>query len=51
MKSLAGKKLFLFDIDGTIAIGNTLYNGTRELLDYIASIGGKAYYITNNSRL
>lgn len=49
MKSLAGKKLFLFDIDGTIAVGNTLYDGTRELLDYIASIGGKAYYITNNS--
>ena len=32
---LKDKKLFLFDIDGTIAIGDTLYEGSRELLDYI----------------
>lgn len=46
---LKDKKLFLFDIDGTIAIGDTLYDGSRELLEYIESVGGKAYYITNNS--
>lgn len=46
---LNGKKLFLFDIDGTIAVGNTLYDGSAELLSYIEEIGGKAYYITNNS--
>lgn len=46
---LKDKKLFLFDIDGTIAIGDTLYEGSRELLNYIESVGGKAYYITNNS--
>ena len=46
---LKNKKLFLFDIDGTIAIGDTLYEGSKALLDYIESIGGKAYYITNNS--
>lgn len=49
MINLEKKKLFLFDIDGTIAVGNDLLPGTRELLDYISSIGGKAYYITNNS--
>lgn len=49
MTPLSEKKLFLFDIDGTIAVGDTLYEGTRPLLDYIQSIGGKAYYITNNS--
>lgn len=49
MTPLSQKKLFLFDIDGTIAVGDTLFEGSRELLSYIASIGGKAYYITNNS--
>ncbi len=46
---LKNKKLFLFDIDGTIAVGNDLLDGTLELLQYIESIGGKTYYITNNS--
>ena len=32
---LQKKKLFLFDIDGTIALGNQLINGARELLDYL----------------
>ena len=49
LQKLKQKKCFLFDIDGTIAVGNTLYEGSRELLEYIESIGGKAYYITNNS--
>lgn len=43
------KKLFLFDIDGTIAIDNDLLDGTMELLHYIDAVGGKAIYITNNS--
>lgn len=47
--SLKEKKLFLFDIDGTLALGDTLFEGSRELLEHIDSIGGKAYYITNNS--
>ena len=43
------KKLFLFDIDGTIAVGNTLYEGSADLLKHIDEIGGKACFITNNS--
>ncbi len=46
---LSQKKLFLFDIDGTIAVGNELYEGSHDLISYIKSIGGKSYYITNNS--
>lgn len=46
---LRKKKLFLFDIDGTIAVGNTLYEGSRELLAHIHAIGGRSYFITNNS--
>lgn len=43
------KKLFLFDIDGTIAIDDDLLDGTVDLLHYIDRIGGKAIFITNNS--
>lgn len=46
---LKKKKLFLFDIDGTIAVGDTLYEGSAELLSHIDAIGGKSYFITNNS--
>ena len=49
MTKLAKKKLFLFDIDGTLAVGDTLYEGSAQLLDYIKRIGGKSYFITNNS--
>lgn len=49
LENLKQKKLFLFDIDGTLAVGDTLYEGSAELLSYIEQIGGKAYYITNNS--
>ena len=49
MTNLSRKKLFLFDIDGTIAVGNDLLDGSLELLKYIEEVGGKAYYITNNS--
>lgn len=46
---LKNKKYFLFDIDGTLAVDDTLYEGSRELIDYIRFIGGRAFYITNNS--
>lgn len=46
---LKDKKYFLFDIDGTLAVDETLYDGSLELIDYIEKIGGRAFYITNNS--
>lgn len=49
LERLKKKKLFLFDIDGTLAVGDTLYEGSAELLAHIEAIGGKAYFITNNS--
>ena len=39
MTTLSQKKLFLFDIDGTIAVGNDLLDGSLELLKYIEEVG------------
>lgn len=43
------EEIFLFDIDGTLSVGTTLYDGTKEFLDWIEETGGRCFYITNNS--
>ncbi len=47
--NLAQKKLFLFDMDGTIYMGNRLFEGVTELLGKIEKKGGMYVFITNNS--
>ncbi len=42
-------RLFLFDMDGTLYIGNNLFPFTKELLATIREKGGKYLFITNNS--
>ncbi len=42
-------KLFLFDMDGTIYLGNTLFDFTVELLKTIKANGGRYMFMTNNS--
>jgi HAD superfamily hydrolase (TIGR01457 family) len=46
---LKNKKLFLFDMDGTIYEENRLINGTLDFLSYIKCIKGEYVFITNNS--
>ena len=47
--SLLNKKLYLFDMDGTIYLENSLFDGVKELFDRIDKKGGKYVFITNNS--
>ena len=42
-------KLYLFDMDGTLYLGDRLYSFTMELLDTIKQSGGKYLFMTNNS--
>lgn len=43
------KKLFLFDLDGTLYLGDRLFPGVRELLSAIRARGGQYRFLTNNS--
>ena len=50
MNEIIGKiKLFLFDMDGTLYLGNRLYDFTPELLATIKKSGGRYMFMTNNS--
>ena len=42
-------KLFLFDMDGTLYLGNHLYDFTPKLLETIKQKGNKYLFMTNNS--
>lgn len=46
---LTEKKLWLFDMDGTIYEEETLFDGTLDLLKKITDQGGRYVFITNNS--
>ena len=46
---LQRKKLFLFDLDGTLYLGDRLFPGVRELLSAIRARGGHYRFLTNNS--
>ena len=46
---LRSMKLFLFDMDGTLYLGDRLYSFTTELLKTIRETGGKYLFMTNNS--
>ena len=43
------KKLFLMDMDGTIYLGNRLFDSTLPFFEYLTEKGAKYIFITNNS--
>lgn len=48
-KGLENIKAWLFDMDGTLYLGNDRLPGALELIDYLHETGRKVFYITNNS--
>ena len=48
-QTIKNLKLFLFDMDGTLYLGDQLYDFTAELLETIKQTGGRYLFMTNNS--
>lgn len=48
-KKIKDIKLFLFDMDGTLYIGDKLFDFTKELLETIKKNGTRYMFMTNNS--
>ncbi len=49
MNCLEKLRLFLLDMDGTIYLGNDLFDGVTDFLEHIKNIGGRYIFLTNNS--
>ncbi len=49
ISKLKNKKLWLLDMDGTIYLGNKVFEGTHEFLANVIKKGNKYVFITNNS--
>ena len=49
MERIKGIQLYLFDMDGTLYLGDRLYDFTAELLRTIKATGGRYMFMTNNS--
>lgn len=49
MQRIKNIKLFLFDMDGTLYLGNKLFSFTTELLNRIKKANKKYIFLTNNS--
>ncbi len=50
MKEIISKlKLFLLDMDGTLYLGDRLFDFTKDFLDTVKQCGGRYLFMTNNS--
>lgn len=49
MVELRDKKLFMLDMDGTIYLGDRLFEGTLPFLEAAKKIGARCIFLTNNS--
>jgi len=46
---LKEKKVFFFDLDGTLYLGNNLFEGVPELIDLLKKMNKRLYFLSNNS--
>ena len=46
---LKNVELFLFDMDGTLYLGDEVYEGAIELMEELPALGKRYIYLTNNS--
>ncbi len=49
LSDISKKRLFLLDLDGTLYLDETLFDGTLPFLSRVKEIGGRVLYLTNNS--
>jgi NagD protein len=49
VKKFFNKKLFLFDLDGTLYLGPKRLPGAKELVDELRGMGRSLFFFTNNS--
>jgi len=49
MDKLLGTKLFLLDMDGTLYLGDEVFEGAVDFIDAISNTGREYIYLTNNS--
>ena len=49
MKLKIDAELFLFDLDGTVYLGDTVIEGAIETLKKLTAMGKKVCFLTNNS--
>ncbi|MCR5664907.1 MAG: HAD-IIA family hydrolase [Oscillospiraceae bacterium] len=49
LEKLKNSELFLFDMDGTLYLGDDVYDGAIALMEDLPRLGKKYIYLTNNS--
>ena len=51
LSNLISKKVFFFDLDGTVYIGNKLFNSVVELIELLKNKRKSFFFLSNNSSL
>ncbi|MFX1388553.1 MAG: HAD-IIA family hydrolase [Promethearchaeota archaeon] len=49
LRELTTKQVYFFDLDGTIYLGNRLFNGVHDLIEVLRDQNKKFFFLSNNS--